>query len=63
MIPSFQCFLDPDSLIPDPDPAFLAEYQSGFGSGSRVFMAKNVKKILQLKKKYYEKIATDSSHT
>jgi hypothetical protein len=27
---------NPDSLIPDPDPAFLAEYQSG----SRVLMTK-----------------------
>jgi hypothetical protein len=29
---------DPDSIIPDPDPAFKAAYQSG--SGSRVFMKK-----------------------
>ncbi len=32
---------DPDSLSPDPDPAFLAEYR--YGSGSRILMAKNVK--------------------
>jgi hypothetical protein len=41
---------DPDFFIPDPDPAFLAEYQSGSdsGYGSRVLMTKNLKN-LQLK--------------
>ena len=32
---------DPDSLIPDPDPVFLAEYWSG----SEVLMTKNLKKF------------------
>jgi hypothetical protein len=40
----FISVLDPDSLSPDPDPKFLAEYRSGSG----VFMTKNVKS-LQLK--------------
>ncbi len=36
---------DPDSLSPDPDPAFQAEYQSGSGSGSRVFDDQKLKII------------------
>ncbi len=34
---------DPDSLIPDPDPAFSIESLNG--SGSRVLMNKNCKKF------------------
>jgi hypothetical protein len=44
---------DPDSLIPDPDSAFLAEYQSGSGSG--VFMTKIDKNV-----PYSSKISKDS---
>jgi hypothetical protein len=49
---------DPNSLIPDPDPAFKAEYCSGSGSRSgdpnevpdRVLMTKNWKKFTAEKK-------------
>jgi hypothetical protein len=37
---------DPDSLRPDPDPAFFAEYRSG----SRVLMTKTLKKFTAEKK-------------
>jgi hypothetical protein len=40
----------PDSLSLDPEPAFLAEYRSGYGS--RILMTKNGGKNLRLKKKF-----------
>ncbi len=41
---------DRDSLIPDPDPAYKAEYWSGSGSGSRVLMTKIWQKTYRWKK-------------
>jgi hypothetical protein len=43
---------DPFSFFPDPDPEVEAgdQYGSGYGSGSRALMAKNLKKITAEKK-------------